>query len=356
MFIPALEKLIKPKCHLIYCAHMRPTISVILPVYDERETLHKLKARLTPILEERVGGSFEVLFVDDGSRDGSDIIIDGFHERDPRFKAIHFSRNFGHQAALQAGLDTASGAAIVLMDADLQDPPELLEQFIEHWREGYDVVYAVRKKRKEAFWKRAAYAVFYRTMRAVSEIDVPLDAGDFCLLDRRVVDTLVSLKERNRFLRGLRSWVGFRQIGVEYERDARYAGEPKYTLRKLIRLALSGYIGFSAAPLRMATWLGLIAAMTGFLVAIWTVYTKLAGIYSPRGWASTMAVIMFIGGVQLLMLGVIGEYLSRVYDEVRQRPLYIVRSRVGVRDHVESQDADAGLTGSASASHSRSGY
>lgn len=356
MFIPSLEKLIKPKCHLIYCGHMRPTISVILPVYDERETLHKLKARLTPILEESVCGSFEVLFVDDGSRDGSDIIIDGFHERDPRFKAIHFSRNFGHQAALQAGLDTASGAAVVLMDADLQDPPELLEQFIEHWREGYDVVYAVRKKRKEAFWKRAAYAVFYRTMRAVSEIDVPLDAGDFCLLDRRVVDTLVSLKERNRFLRGLRSWVGFRQIGVEYERDARHAGEPKYTLRKLIRLALSGYIGFSAAPLRMATWLGLIAAMTGFLVAIWSVYTKLAGIYSPRGWASTMAVIMFIGGAQLLMLGVIGEYLSRVYDEVRQRPLYIVRSSVGVRDRVESRDADAGLTGGASASHTRSDY
>jgi dolichol-phosphate mannosyltransferase len=331
---------------------MRPTISIILPVYNERETLQELKARLTPVLEERVGGSFEVLFVDDGSRDGSDLIIDGFHERDPRFKAIHFSRNFGHQAALQAGLDASAGDAVVLMDADLQDPPEVLEQFIKHWKQGYDVVYAVRRKRKEGVWKRAAYAVFYRTMKALAEIDVPLDAGDFCLMDRRVVDTLVSLKERNRFLRGLRSWVGFRQIGVEYERNARHAGEPKFTLRKLVRLALSGYIGFSAAPLRMATWLGLIAALTGFLVAVFTLYTKLAGIYSPRGWASTLAVTMFIGGVQLLMLGVIGEYLSRVYDEVRQRPLYIVRSRTGVLG-----DADVSeLTEGASASRSRAGY
>jgi len=331
---------------------MRPTISVILPVYNERETLQELKARLTPVLEERVGGSFEVLFVDDGSRDGSDLIIDGFHERDPRFKAIHFSRNFGHQAALQAGLDAAAGDAVVLMDADLQDPPEVLEQFIKLWRQGYQVVYAVRRKRKEAVWKRAAYAVFYRTMKALAEIDVPLDAGDFCLMDRRVVDALVSLKERNRFLRGLRSWVGFRQIGVEYERDARHAGEPKFTLRKLMTLALSGYIGFSAAPLRMATWLGFISALTGFLVALWTLYTKLVGIYSPRGWASTLAVIMFIGGVQLLMLGVIGEYLSRVYDEVRQRPLYIVRSRAGFADG----DGGSELTEGASASRSQAGY
>ncbi|HEY6399910.1 MAG TPA: glycosyltransferase family 2 protein [Blastocatellia bacterium] len=331
---------------------MRPTISVILPVYNESETLDKLKARLTAVLDERLGGSFEVLFVDDGSRDGSDRIIDDFHDRDPRFKAIHFSRNFGHQAALQAGLDAAAGDAVALMDADLQDPPELLEQFIEYWRRGYDVVYAVRKKRKEVFWKRAAYIMFYRTMKVISEIDVPLDAGDFCLMDRRVVDTLISLRERNRFLRGLRSWVGFRQIGVEYERDARHMGEPKYTLRKLVGLALSGYIGFSAAPLRLATWLGLSSALTGFFVALWTVYTKIAGIYSPRGWVSTISVIMFIGGAQLLMLGVIGEYLSRVYDEVRRRPLYIVRSRVGIEDRASDSD----LTDGASAANSRLGY
>jgi dolichol-phosphate mannosyltransferase len=307
---------------------MRPTISVILPVYNESETLDKLKERLTPVLEESVGGSFEVLFVDDGSRDGSDSIVDGFHERDPRFKAIHFSRNFGHQAALQAGLDAALGGAVALMDADLQDPPELLEQFIEYWRQGYDVIYAVRKKRKEALWKRAAYNVFYRTMKSISEIEVPLDAGDFCLMDRRVVDTLVSFRERNRFLRGLRSWVGFKQIGVEYERDARHAGEPKYTLRKLMSLALSGYIGFSAMPLRLATWLGVLTAGGGFVVALWAIIEKMI-IKTPQGWVSLIAVTMLVGGVQLLMLGVIGEYLSRVYDEVRQRPTYIVGSRVG---------------------------
>jgi dolichol-phosphate mannosyltransferase len=308
---------------------MDPIISVILPVYNERETLELLATRIIPILEENAGGSFEVIFVDDGSHDGSDLIVDQLHESDLRFKAIHFSRNFGHQAALQAGLDEASGKAVVLMDADLQDPPEMLGKFIELWKQGYGVIYGVRKKRKEAFWKRAAYSLFYRTMKFIAEIDVPLDAGDFCLLDRSAVETLVSLPERNRFLRGLRSWIGFKQIGVEYERDARFAGVPKYTLRKLMGLAFSGYIGFSAMPLRLATWLGLCAAVMGFLIAVWAVFTKLAGIYSPRGWASTLAVIMFLGGVQLLMLGVIGEYLSRVYDEVRQRPLYIVRSRTG---------------------------
>jgi dolichol-phosphate mannosyltransferase len=199
--------------------------------------------------------------------------------------------------------------------------------------------------------KRAAYNVFYRTMKAISEIDVPLDAGDFCLMDRRVVDTLVSLRERNRFLRGLRSWVGFKQIGIEYERDARRAGTPKYTLRKLVGLALSGYIGFSAAPLRLATWLGLASAMTGFLVALWVVYSKLAGIYSPQGWASTIAIIMFIGGAQLLMLGVIGEYLSRVYDEVRRRPLYIVRSSVGVDDQAVNKKLEEGASVSPARSH-----
>jgi polyisoprenyl-phosphate glycosyltransferase len=327
---------------------MTPIITVILPVYNEQDTLELLAARLVPVLDEGTGGSFEVLFVDDGSRDGSGQIVDLLHAKDPRFKAIHFSRNFGHQAALQAGLDEALGAAVIVMDADLQDPPEVLNLFIEQWRERYDVVYAIRKKRKESVWKRAAYSLFYRTMKFMAEIDVPLDAGDFCLMDRRVVDTLVSLRERNRFLRGLRSWVGFRQIGVEYERDARHAGDPKYTLRKLMGLALSGYIGFSAMPLRVATWLGLCAAGMGFLIAVWAAVSKLAGIYSPRGWASTLAVIMFLGGVQLLMLGVIGEYLSRVYDEVRQRPLYVVKSRVGFgkNDIEEIQKRESAAAGS----------
>jgi len=298
-------------------------------VYNERENLAALESRLLPILEELTSGAFEVIFVDDGSRDGSAEILDALHARDRRLKAIHFSRNFGHQAALQAGLDAAAGEAVVLMDADLQDPPELLRRFFEHWRAGKQVVYAIRRGRKESALKRTAYAAFYRSMRALADIDVPLDAGDFCLLDRRVVDQLVALPERNRFLRGLRSWVGFEQVGIEYEREARHAGEPKYTLRTLVRLALSGYIGFSAAPLRAAAWLGLLAAGSGFLLAFGALVTKLTDIYSPQGWVSTIAVILFIGGVQLLMLGVIGEYLSRVYDEVRRRPHYVVRSQRG---------------------------
>jgi dolichol-phosphate mannosyltransferase len=215
------------------------------------------------------------------------------------------------------------------MDADLQDPPELLAEFMEKWRQGHDVVYAIRKKRKENFLKRAAYACFYRSVRLIAEIELPLDAGDFCLMDRRVVDTLISLRERNRFLRGLRSWVGFRQVAVEYERSSRHAGAPKYTLRKLFGLALSGYIGFSSVPLRLATWFGFLSAGVGFLTAFWVLVTKLLDIPTPRGWASTLSVTLFIGGVQMVLMGVIGEYLGRVYDEVRRRPLYIIGYKVG---------------------------
>jgi dolichol-phosphate mannosyltransferase len=320
---------------------MTATLSVVLPVYNERETLEALRERLLPILEELTRGAFEVLFVDDGSRDGSDRLLDAMHAAEPRIKVIHLSRNFGHQAALQAGLDAATGDAVVLMDADLQDPPEILRRFWECWRQGHEVVYAVRRRRKEGPLKRAAYAAFYRTLRGMAEIDLPLDAGDFCLLDRRVVDTLVALRERNRFLRGLRSWVGFRQIGVEYDRDARLAGEPKYTLRKLVELALSGYVGFSAKPLRASVWMGVATAGVGFLLGAGALATKLLGIYSPQGWVSTVVVILLTSGVQLLMLGVIGEYLARVYDEVRRRPLYVERSRVGFDTARRDPERDA---------------
>jgi dolichol-phosphate mannosyltransferase len=320
----------------------RPMLSVVLPVYDESDTLTALHARLLPVLERLSGGAFEVLFVDDGSSDGSDVILDEFHGRDARCKVLHLSRNFGHQAALQAGLDQATGRAVVLMDADLQDPPEVLEQFVARWRDGFDVVYAVKRSRQEGFAKRTAYAVFYRTIRALAEVEVPLEAGDFCLLDRRVVETLVALPERNRFLRGLRSWVGFRQVGVEYDRDARYAGESKYTLQKLVRLALSGYVGLSAAPLRAASWLGFGAASAGFALALWTIATRIFEVPSPRGWASTVAVILFVGGIQLLMLGVLGEYVGRVYDEVRRRPLYVVRSAAGIEAPIAATGEVAG--------------
>jgi glycosyltransferase involved in cell wall biosynthesis len=324
---------------------MRPIISVVLPVYNEHENLITLLGRLLPVLEQVVSGNFEILFVDDGSHDGSTEILDSFHVGDRRIKVIHFSRNFGHQAALQAGLDESTGDAVILMDADLQDPPEVLRSFVDKWREGYDVIYAVRRRRKESFLKRTAYFVFYRTLKVIANIDVPLHSGDFCLMDRRVVDTLVFIRERNRFLRGLRSWVGFRQVSIEYERDARLAGLPKYTMRKLINLALSGYIGFSAMPLHAATWLGFFSAGIGFVTAVWVLATKLLEIPSPRGWASTLAVILFVGGIQLVMLGIVGEYLSRVYDEVRQRPLYVVRSRLGLApsEAVSKSDKDQDL-------------
>jgi len=313
---------------------LMPTLSVVLPIYNEQENLEPLFQRLIPVLEKATAGSFEVLFVNDGSRDHSAEILASLHGRDHRLKVLHFSRNFGHQAALQAGLDAASGQAVALMDADLQDPPEVLHQFLERWKQGYDVVYAVRKKRKEGLFKRAAYAAFYRTMKIIAEIDVPLDAGDFCLLDHRVVDALVLLRERSRFLRGLRSWVGFKQIGVEYERDPRNAGEPKYKMSNLVHLAISGYVGFSALPLRMASWLGFLTAGGGFFILLWVILSRLLSVATPQGWASTIGVVLFVGGTQLLVLGVIGEYLGRMYDEVRGRPLYIIRSGLGFNNDI----------------------
>jgi dolichol-phosphate mannosyltransferase len=307
----------------------RPVLSVVLPYFNERENLAALMERLRPVAERCSGGDYEIIFVNDASGDGSETLLDELHAEDPRVKVLHFSRNFGHQAALTAGLAHASGQAVVCMDSDLQDPPEVIETFVERWRAGFEVVYAVRKRRKESIWKRAAYSIFYRSMRAIAEIDVPLDAGDFALLDHRVVRALASLPEHNRFLRGLRSWVGFRQTPVEYERAARFGGEPKYTLSKLIRLALSGYVGFSALPLRLSAWLGFVSAFSGFGVGLWAVLARILDFQAPRGWASTLSVILFVGGMQLLVLGVMGEYLGRIYDEVRRRPAFVLRDSRG---------------------------
>ncbi len=305
-----------------------PELSVVLPCHNERGVLPALVERLSAVLPRTVR-DHEIIFVDDGSTDGTSDLLDTLCAREPRVRVLHLSRNFGQQAALSAGLEAASGDAVVLMDADLQDPPELIETFVGRWREGYQVVYAVRRRRKEGILKRTAYALFYRSLVLISEIELPLDAGDFCLLDRQVADGMRALPERQRFLRGLRTWVGFRQVGVEYERPGRHAGEPKYTLRKLIRLALAGYVGFSTAPLRLASLLGLIASTLGLLLVLWAVLGRIRGTDMPRGWASTLAIILLLGGAQLVVLGVMGEYLGRMYDEVRARPTYIVSRRVG---------------------------
>lgn len=316
-------------------------LSVVVPVFNEEAGLDALATRLLASLTG-LGLAFEVIFVDDGSRDRSLAVLARLCAVEPRFGAISFSRNFGKEIAISAGLDAARGRAVVIMDADLQHPPELIESFLERWREGYEMVYAQRRDRRgESAVRRWLSAGFYRLFALVSQTDLPPGAGDFRLLDRRVVDALNAIEERTRFTKGLYSWVGFRQIGVPYERDARAAGDPKYTLRKLVRLALSGYVGFSAMPLRISVWLGLLSAGVGFALGLGALATKFLGIYSPQGWVSTIVVILLVGGVQLLMLGVIGEYLARVYDEVRRRPLYVVRSRRGLGEPRDRDQADA---------------
>lgn len=304
----------------------RPELSVVLPVFNEEQVLPILWERLSSALEKIVE-SHEVIFVDDGSRDGSLQILRELHQKDPRAKYISFSRNFGHQTAISAGMAQTHGRVIAIMDADLQDPPEVLPSFLAKWREGYQVVYAIRRKRKESVIKRTFYSAFYRLLARVSEIDIPLDAGDFCVMDREIVDLLNALPERNRFVRGIRSWVGFKQIGVEYERQARFAGEPKYTFRKLLKLAFDGIISFSHLPLRMASVAGFIISCISFLYAAATLFQKLFTSSTVPGYATTIILICFLGGVQLISVGILGEYLGRIYDEVKSRPLYILKEK-----------------------------
>ncbi len=231
--------------------------------------------------------------------------------------------------AISAGIDHASGDAVILMDGDLQDPPEIVPRFLAKWREGFEVVYAIRKKRKENIFKRAAYASFYRILRVLSYLEIPLDSGDFCLMDKKVVAVIRDLRERSRFVRGLRTWAGFRQIGLEYERDARYAGDPKYTFTKLMKLAYDGLLSFSVVPLRMAVYTGFGFATCAFLGGLFIIYRKLVNEIDVVGWASTIVIMAFLGGLILMTLGVIGEYVGRIYDEVKQRPLYVVRDKLG---------------------------
>jgi len=305
------------------------TYSIVVPIYNEHENIPELFRRLRPVIDT-LDGRVEVIFVDDGSRDDSFALLLDLHRQDPRFKAISFSRNFGHQVAFTAGIEHATGDAVILMDGDLQDPPEVLSLFIAKWKEGFDVVYAIRKKRKENILKRAAYASFYRILKRLSYLDIPLDSGDFCLMDKRVVDTLRRLPERNRFVRGLRTWAGFRQVGLEYERHQRFAGSPKYTLGKLIRLAYDGVFSFSTAPLRAAVYCGFALSTLAFLGGLYLVYQRLAHKIDLVGWTSTMVVMTFLGGVILATLGVIGEYIGRIYDEVKSRPLYVIREKIGL--------------------------
>jgi dolichol-phosphate mannosyltransferase len=306
-------------------------ISIVIPIYNEDEILHTLFNRLieaSPSWEEE----FEVILVDDGSTDKSLSIIKDFTEEDSRFKAVELSRNFGHQPAISAGMEVAKGDAIIIMDGDLQDPPEELHRFLDKWREGYDIVYAIRKNRKEHFLKRMAYYTFYRGLKFISDIEMPLDSGDFCLMDRKVVDVINNqLPENIRFVRGLRAYAGFNQIGVEYEREERAGGEAKYTFKKLMKLALDGIFGFSTFPLRLATYLGLSIAIPSFLIGLFFIIHRIFQFevlgYSPTdtpGLATLAVGMFFLGGVILIILGILGEYLGRIYIEVKRRPFYII--------------------------------
>jgi dolichol-phosphate mannosyltransferase len=298
-------------------------ISVVVPLYNEEENVTELHRRLAAVLGS-LGVPYEIVLVDDGSRDATPRLIDTLARRDPQLAVVYLSRNFGHQAAVSAGLDHARGRAVMIMDGDLQDPPEVIPDLVARWREGYDVVYAVRKHRKEGSLKRAGYFAFYRLLNAISELDIPLDAGDFCLMDRRVVDALRSLPERKRFMRGLRTFVGFRQTGLAYERAAREAGRPKYTFGTLIGLALDGLVSFSSYPLRLVTHLGLASAAIALALTIWVFVDAYTQRTAPRGWPSTIVVILFMGSVQLISLGIIGEYIRLIFLESKGRPAYIV--------------------------------
>ncbi|HSR47540.1 MAG TPA: glycosyltransferase family 2 protein [Anaerolineales bacterium] len=302
-----------------------PVFSIVAPVYNEVESLPVLWRRVRAVME-KLGGAWELIIVDDGSTDGSTEAIERLAEQDKRVRPVIFARNFGHQIAVTAGLDYSRGQAVIIIDADLQDPPELLPELVAKWREGFEVVYAVRAEREgESWFKRTTASVFYRLVYRITDVRIPLDTGDFRLLDRRVVDTLDEMRERHRFLRGMSAWVGYRQVGVSYKRAARFAGETKYPFRKMLRLALNAITSFSHFPLQIATYLGFICAGLSAASILAVVILRLSGNQAFFGQASTLIAVLFLGGIQLISLGLLGEYLGRVYDEVKGRPLYVVR-------------------------------
>ncbi|WP_163150405.1 glycosyltransferase family 2 protein [Anoxybacillus sp. MB8] len=305
--------------------------SVVIPVYNEALVIRETYKRLKRVMEQ-TDGVYELLFVNDGSKDETLDMLKELAVRDDTVKYLDFSRNFGHQIAITAGMDYASGEAIVIIDADLQDPPELILEMIGKWKEGYDVVYAKRTKRKgETFFKKATAYAFYRLLQAATEFDIPLDTGDFRLIDRKVRDELVEMRERSRFVRGLVSWVGFKQTAIEYERDERFAGETKYPLKKMIRFSLDGITSFSYKPLKLASLLGFLFSFVSVVWMIAVLYLKLFTHSTVTGWSSLVMTVLFFNGVVLIMLGVIGEYIGRIYDEVKHRPLYILKESWGIR-------------------------
>lgn len=307
---------------------VRPALSVVIPVFNEGSLVETLYARLQPVVSQ-FNGSYEIIMVDDGSIDDTFRRLQRLHERDGAIKIIRLVRNFGHQTALSAGLARTAGEYVAVIDGDLQDPPELILTMRQKLDEGYDIAYGARTSRKEGWLKRLAYHSFYRLLRVTANIEIPLDAGDCCVMRRAVVEAINALPERNRFVRGLRSWFGFRQVGVPYARDSRAEGCPKYTWSKLLRLSLDGLISFSDAPLRLASYFGFLVSLGSFVSIGVVLYFRLFTHASVPGFASLAILILFIGGIQLVTVGLLGEYISRIFDEVKQRPLYVTSALIG---------------------------
>jgi len=303
-----------------------PTLSVVAPLFNEEGNVDELIRRLTAVASAIPGtDGYELVFVDDGSRDNTFALLCAHTARDPRIVVVKLSRNFGHQLAATAGLDAATGDAVVLIDADLQDPPELIPEMVERWRAGDDVVYAVRRNRKgESAFKIWTARMFYRTTQRLTKVAIPVDTGDFRLMSRRVVDALKAIRERHRFIRGLVAWVGYKQSAVYYDRDPRFSGETKYPFSKMLRFAIDGITSFSDVPLRFASWLGFGVSAIAFVVAIFEIVLRIFTGYNLPGYTSTIFAVLFLGGVQLIGMGILGEYIGRIYDEIKGRPLYLL--------------------------------
>ena len=307
----------------------RPVLSVVVPCANEEAVLPETNLRLIAALEA-ITPNFEIIYVDDGSTDSTPDLLREMQLHENRIRAIRFSRNFGHQLAITAGLEHARGDAVVIIDADLQDPPEVIREFFQKWLDGHDVAYGVRVEREgETAFKRGTAKLFYRFISHLSDTAIPLDTGDFRLMDRRVVDALLSMPERDRFVRGMVSWLGFSQVAVPYRRAARFAGDTKFSLFKMMRFATDGIVSFSIPPLRMATWIGFAASGIALVEIAVALLDRFFTHGLVRGWTSTVIAIWFVGGVQLICLGIIGEYVGRIYGESKRRPLYVVRERMG---------------------------
>jgi dolichol-phosphate mannosyltransferase len=318
-------------------------ISIVIPVYNEIDVIDACYERLTRVMGSLEGYDYELVFVDDGSHDRTHERLVAFHEQDPHLKVVKFSRNFGHQIAVTAGVDEAVGDAIVIIDADLQDPPEVIPGMVRKWEEGYDVVYGVRKRRTgESRLKLLTAATFYRLLRSFTNIEIPVDVGDFRLISARAAEQLRKLREKDRFVRGLVSWIGFRQIGIPYERDSRFAGETKYPYRKMFKFAIDGITSFSNLPLKVASWLGYMASLLAFVYLV-SVFVQRAMGYTVEGWATIMVALLFLGGVQLICIGIIGEYIGRIFNETKSRPMYVIESVHQTGRHAQSvQQSGAG--------------